>query len=211
MYATYRLYVAYPVYVMPSSLRQARADETRQALLRAARELFTEQGYAQTGTEQLVQHAGVTRGALYHHFESKLALFEAVLVELEEEFIQIAARVMSPDASAWDNLVAGCHAYLDMCLRADVGRIVLLDGPAVLGPDRWREIEDRYALAGILAGVQVAMADGVVARRPAVPLARMVLAAINEAALYIAQSSRPRVARREAGETFDALLTGLRA
>ena len=196
---------------MPSRLQQARADETRQALLRAARELFTEQGYAQTGTEQLVQHAGVTRGALYHHFESKLALFEAVFVELEEEFGEIAARVMSPDVSAWDNLVAGCHAYLDMCLRPDVGRIVLLDGPAVLGPDRWREIEDRYALAGILAGVQVAMADGVVARRPAVPLARLILAAINEAALYIAQSDRPRVARREAGETFDALLTGLRA
>ncbi|HZM39793.1 MAG TPA: helix-turn-helix domain-containing protein [Acidimicrobiales bacterium] len=195
----------------PSRLQQARADETRQALLRAARELFTEQGYAQTSTEQLVQHAGVTRGALYHHFESKQALFEAVFLELEGEFGAIAARVMSPDVSAWDNLVAGCHAYLDMCLRPDVGRIVLLDGPAVLGPGRWREIEDQYALAGILVGVQVAMAEGVVAPRPAVPLARLVLAAINEAALYIAQSDHPRVARREAGETFDALLAGLRA
>jgi AcrR family transcriptional regulator len=199
------------VHVSPSRLQQERADETRQALLRAARELFTEQGYAQTGTEQLVQHAGVTRGALYHHFDSKQALFEAVFIGLEEEFIVIGAKVMKPGASAWENLVAGCHAYLDMCMRPDIGRIVLLDGPAVLGPDRWRELEDRYALSAVLAGLQQAMDDGVVARRPVVPLARMVLAAVNEAGLYIAQSARPRVARREAGETFDALLDGLRA
>jgi AcrR family transcriptional regulator len=188
-----------------------RADETRQALLRAARELFTEQGYAQTGTEQLVQQAGVTRGALYHHFDSKQALFEAVFIELEEEFIEIGARVMSPAASAWDNLVAGCHAYLDTCLRPEVGRIVLLDGPAVLGPERWRELEDQFALAAVLAGLQQAMDDGTVATRPALPLARMVLAAINEAGLFIAQAAHPRTARREAGESLDALLDGLRA
>jgi AcrR family transcriptional regulator len=196
---------------VPSRLQQARADETRQALLRVARELFTEQGYAQTSTEQLVQQAGVTRGALYHHFDSKQALFEAVFIELEEEFIEIGARAMSPDAPVWDNLVAGCHAYLDMCLRPEVGRIVLLDGPAVLGPDRWRELEDRFALAAVLAGLQQAMDDGTVVPRPPLPLARMVLAAINEAGLFIAQAARPRTARREAGESLDALLDGLRA
>src|SRR5262245_23620202 len=178
--------------------------------MQAARELFTEQGYAQTGTEQLVQHAGVTRGALYHHFDSKQALFEAVLLELEGEFIVIGATVMSPDAPAWDNLVAGCHAYLDMCMRPDVGRIVLLDGPAVLGPDRWRELEDRFALAAVLAGLRQAMDDGTVAPRPPLPLARMVLAAINEAGLFIAQTAQRRTARREAGESLDALLDGLR-
>ena len=98
-----------------------------------------------------------------------------------------------------------------MCLRPDVGRIVLPRRPAVLGPDRWREIEDQYALAGILVGVQVAMAEGVVAPAPAVPLARLMLAAINEAALYIAQSPIGRGCGGEAGETFGALLDGLRA
>jgi AcrR family transcriptional regulator len=205
------LYLTYTVHVVPSRLQQARADETRRALLRAARELFAEQGYAHTGTEQLVQHAGVTRGALYHHFDSKLALFEAVFVEIEEEFIETAAEVFAPGASAWDNLVAGCRAYLDTCLRQDVRQIVLLDGPAVLGPDRWRELEDQYALVGVLAALQVAMDEGVVAPRPPVPLARMVLAAVNEAGLFIAQSPHPRAARREAGQAFDALLDGLRA
>jgi AcrR family transcriptional regulator len=186
------------------------AEQTRKAIVAAAHDLFAAHGFAATSTAAVVAAAGVTRGALYHHFDSKLALFEAVFMSLEEEFIVIGAQVMSPEASAWDNLVAGCHAYLDMCLRPDVGRIVLLDGPAVLGLERWRELEDQYALSAVLAGLQQAMDDGVVARRPALPLARMVLAAINEAGLYIAQSDRPRVARREAGETFDALLDGLR-
>ena len=138
-----------------------------------------------------------------------MALFEAVFLELEE-FTAIAARVMSPDVSAWDNLVAGCHAYLDMCLRPDVGRIVLLDGPAVLGPDRWREIEDQYALAGILVGVQVAMAEGVVApaRRSRWPASCWPLSTKRPCT---SPSPIGRGWRGEAGETFGALLDGLRA
>jgi AcrR family transcriptional regulator len=207
---TYKEYATYTVHV-PSRLQQARADETRLALLRAARELFTENGYAHTSTEQVVERAGVTRGALYHHFDSKQALFEAVFIELEGEFVEVGTTVYSPDASAWDNLVAGCRAFLDTCLRPDIGRIVLLDGPSVLGPERWRAIEDEYALSAVLFGLEGAMGDGVVPKLPPVPLARMLLAAINEAGLIIAQSARPRVARREAGEALDVLLDGIRA
>lgn len=198
------------MYVM-SRLQQARADETRLGLLQAARDLFTENGYAETSTEQLVARAGVTRGALYHHFESKQAIFDAVLIQLEQEFADTARRAASADASAWTNLVAGCHAFLDTCLRPDIQRIVLLDGPAVLGPDRWRAIEDEYALAPLLHGLNGAIRDSVVAPHPPVPLARMLLAAINEAGLFIAQSARQRVARREAGDALDALLDGLRS
>jgi AcrR family transcriptional regulator len=196
---------------VPSRLQEARADETRLGLLRAARELFTLHGYAGTSTEQLVQRAGVTRGALYHHFDSKRALFEAVLIELEEEFEETARRVASPRASAWKNLVAGCHAFLDTCLRPDIQQIVLLDGLAVLGQQRWREIEDQYALAPLVAGLTGAIDDEVLPPRPVVPLARLLLAAINEAGLLIAEAERPTSARRDAGEAFDALLDGLRA
>jgi AcrR family transcriptional regulator len=193
-----------------SSLREIRAEETRSRLLGAARELFTEHGYAHTTTEQLVQRAGVTRGALYHHFESKLAIFDALLIELEQEFIATVRRIASPDAPAWTNLVTGCHAFLDSCLRPDVQRLALIDGPAVLGPTRWREIEDQYALVPVLAGLTGSMREGTVPSRPPEPLARMLLAAINEAGLIIAQSPRPREAREEAGDAFDALLHGLR-
>jgi AcrR family transcriptional regulator len=193
-----------------SSLREIRAEETRSRLLGAARELFTEHGYAHTTTEQLVQRAGVTRGALYHHFESKLAIFDALLIELEQEFIATVRRIASPDAPAWTNLVTGCHAFLDSCLRPDVQRLALIDGPAVLGPARWREIEDQYALVPVLNGLTGSMSEGTVAPRPPEPLARMLLAAINEAGLIIAQSPRPRAARQEAGDAFDALLHGLR-
>jgi AcrR family transcriptional regulator len=196
---------------VPSRLQQERADETRAGLVRAAHDLFTEQGYAGTSTEQLVTRAGVTRGALYHHFEGKKALFEAVFLQLEAGYLAVAAEVVSPDVSAWDNLRAGCRAFLDMCLRRDVQRIVLLDGPSVLGADRWRAIEDEYALAPLVVGLTGAMDEGAVTRRPAVPLARIILAAINEAGLFIAQAPDKQAARREAGEAFDAVLDGLRA
>jgi len=152
----------------------------------------------------------VCLGALYHHFESKLAIFDALLIELEQEFIATVRRIASPDAPAWTNLVAGCHAFLDSCLRPDVQRLALIDGPAVLGPARWREIEDQYALVPVLNGLTGSMREGTVAPRPPAPLARMLLAAINEAGLIIAQSPRPREARQEAGDAFDALLHGLR-
>lgn len=193
-----------------SRLQQERAEETRLRLLRAARELFTEHGYAHTSTEQLVERAGVTRGALYHHFENKLAIFDAVLIQLEQEFVSAVSRIASPDAPAWRNLVEGCHAFLDSCMRPDVQRVALIDGPAVLGLERWRAIEDEYALALVLRGVTGSMRDGVIARQPPEPLARMLLAAINEAGLIIAESTRPVEARREAGDAFDALLNGLR-
>lgn len=196
---------------MPSRLQQERADETRSGLVRAAHALFTEHGYAATSTEQLVSRAGVTRGALYHHFDGKQALFEAVFIQLEEEYLEVAGEVISAEASAWDNLRAGCRAFLDMCLRADIQRIVLLDGPSVLGIARWRAIEDRYALAPLLLGLSGAMDAGVVARHPPLALARLLLAAVNEAGLFIAESAEPEAARQEAGQALDALLDGLRA
>lgn len=195
---------------MTSRLQQARSEETRLRLLDAARTLFTERGYAATSTEELVREVGVTRGALYHHFDGKQAIFEAVFLALEEEFAETARRIAVPSQSAWENLQAGCRAFLDMCLRPDVQRIVLLDGPAVLGPGRWREVEDVYALAPLVLGLTGAMRDGVIATRPAAPLARMLLAAINEGGLFIAQADDAEAARNEVGAAFDVILNGLR-
>ena len=191
-------------------LREIRADETRAALLRTARSLFSEHGYAGTSTEAIVTSAGVTRGALYHHFRDKRDVFRAVFEQIEGEFVDASAALWSPDADPWTNLRAGCAAFLDSCVEPDVQRIVLLDGPSVLGWDTWREIEEQYALASIGAALKLAMRAGMIPRRPVMPLAHLVLAAINEAGLLIAQADDPTAARRDVGGAFDALLDGLR-
>lgn len=194
---------------MPSRLQQSRSDETRAGLLTAARKLFSAQGFAATSIDEIVGAAGVTRGALYHHFANKRDVFRAVFIQLEDEFTETSKRAVSRDADAWTNLIAGCRAYLDTCLDRDIRRILVLDGPGVLGYDDWRGIEERYALRPIRLGLVGAMDAGRIATQPSTPLARLVLAAVNEAGLYIAQSDDPIEARGEAGLALDALLGGL--
>ena len=192
-------------------LREIRADATRTALVDAARALFSEHGYAATSTEAIVGAAGVTRGALYHHFRDKRDLFRAVFEQIEGEFVTTSTALWSDQRDAWTNLRAGCAAFLDSCVEPDVQRIVLLDGPSVLGWDAWREIEEQYALALISGALRRAIREGLLPRRPIMPLAHLLLAAVNEAGLLIAQADDPPAVRREVGAAFDAVLDGLRA
>lgn len=192
--------------------RASQAAATRAALLTAARTLFVEKGYYQTGTEEIVAAAGVgTRGALYHHFEDKKALFEAVFISVEEELIVTAAEnLWDPDAGALDLLRRGLLGFLDASLTEHVQRILLIDGPAVLGWRRWRELESQYGLGAIKAMLQRAAEEGdLPAGQPTEVLAHVLLAAADEAALLIANSPEPQAARDEAVQTLTALLTGL--
>jgi AcrR family transcriptional regulator len=187
------------------------AEATRAALLQAARPLFAELGFADTPTEEIVRRAGVTRGALYHHFRDKQALFAAVFEEVETELTQhiIAVAAAAPDAFA--RLVAGNEAYLDVCLDPAIQRIALIDAPAVLGWDGWREVMSRYGLALIQGGLQAAMDEGALERQPVAPLAHALLGALSEAAMVIARAQDVRATRREMGATVRRLLEGLRA
>ena len=132
----------------------ARSEATRTALLAAARELFATRGYAAVGTEEVVARAGVTRGALYHHFRGgKAELFVAVAEALEAELVQgIAEGALSAEAP-YEALERGCDAWLDACLREDVQRIALLDAPSVMGWEAWREMGQRYALGLVEAAL----------------------------------------------------------
>lgn len=192
-------------------LQEIRADTTRTALMGAARALFRERGYAASGTEDIVRNAGVTRGALYHHFRDKRELFQAVFEQVEGEVVVTASARASPDADSWTNLLAGYNAFLDTCLQPDVQRIVLLDGPSVLGRETWREIEEQYALALVASGLRAVMRDQFIPEQPVAPLAHLLLAAINEAGLLIAQAADMTAARQEVGAAFEGLLSGLRA
>jgi AcrR family transcriptional regulator len=187
-----------------------RSQATRAALIAAARELFAERGYGGVGTEEIVRRSGVTRGALYHHFDGKADLFRAVFEQMEE---QLAQRFATEALSAEDPLEAlraGAEMFLDICLDPEVQRITLLDGPSVLGWEQWREIEARYSLGLIRAGLEAAMHAGAIERRPLDPLAHVILGALMETGLYVARADDVPAARAQGGEVLAALLDSLR-
>ncbi len=193
--------------------RAAQAEATRAALVAAARQLFVEKGYHHTGTEEVVAKAGVgTRGALYHHFADKQALFEAAFVAVEEDLVVWAAKNLAdPAHGALNQLRQGLIGFLDASLTPHVQRILLIDGPAVLGWVRWRELESRYGLGAIRAMLERAIEEGDVApNQPIDALAHLLLAAADEAALFIANGPDQRAARDQGVQALNALLDGLR-
>jgi AcrR family transcriptional regulator len=195
---------------MSTGKKAQQSESTRAELIAVARRLFAERGFADTPTEELVREAGMTRGALYHHFKDKRALFEAVFEDVERSLMARIGAATDPKANSWQRLLNACNLFLDACLDRDVQQIVLIDGPSVLGWDAWREVEDRYALGALIMMLQACIDDGVVAPQPVEPLAHLVLAAVNEAGLVIARSGDVKAARKEVGASFERLLAGVR-
>ena len=178
--------------------------------MRAAHQLFAERGYAAVGTEEIVARAGVTRGALYHHFADKRDLFRAVHEELEGALVaDIAARIGGIE-DPWELVVTGVGAFLDACTDPALMRISLLDAPAVLGWPEWRAIDERHGLGLVSFGLQNAMDRGEFAPQPVRPLAHLLMGAMAEAAMVIANADDPAAARAEVEPPLLALLEGLR-
>ncbi len=194
----------------PSAAVAERAEATRSALVAAARQLFVERGYHDTSTEEIVALAAVgTRGALYHHFADKRALFVAVFEAVEEDLVVVAGSQLV-EAPPLEMLRNGLLGFLDASLTPEVQRILLIDGPAVLGWQEWRAVEARYGLGGIQAMLELAVADGSLAKQPLEVMAHLLLATADEAALYIANAEDSRAARDQAVAAIDRLLAGLR-
>lgn len=196
-----------------SSAVAERAEATRAALIRAARTLFVEKGYHATGTEEIVALAGVgTRGALYHHFADKRELFRDVFEAVEQDLLSQAAGTGEAPIGPLEQLRLGLLGFLDASLTPEVQRILLLDGPAVLGWQEWRALEERYGLGAIqhLLDQAVAVGEGssLVADQLEV-VAHILLAAVDEAALFIANASDPVAARESAVATMERLINGL--
>jgi AcrR family transcriptional regulator len=193
----------------PRRSQQERAGATRAALVGAARELFAQRGYAAVPAEEITRAAGVTRGALYHHYADKQELFRAVFEELESEVsARIAAAVEgAPDVLA--GMLAAVGTFLDACERPEVIRIGLTDAPAVLGWVQWREIESRHGL-GLLVGMLTGASQaGLLREVPIEATARLLLSAAIEAALLIAHAPDPAAARAQASQALLTLLAGL--
>lgn len=190
--------------------RAQRGEATRAALIAAARELFVSKGYFATGTEEIVARARVgTRGALYHHFADKQALFRAVFEAVEEDLLTRAASTTSAAKTAWDQLVTGLQGFLTAAVEPEVQRIILVDGPAVLGWNNWRELEGHYGITVIEAALEAAIEEGSLKTRRRRELAHLILAAVDEAALLIAHSDEPEATRRSASQALGQLLEGL--
>ena len=194
-----------------TSRKAEQSDATRSSLLRVARELFTEQGYAATSTTEIADRAGVTRGALYHHFAAKDDLFRAVFEELEAEVADHVAREALVGADPLEQLRLGSRAFLDACVDPAVQRIVLLEGPGVLGWETWQEIEERYGYGLVAGGVEAVIAAGLVDAQPVSPLAHVLFGALSQAGLMVARADDAGSARSDMEAAMDRLLDGLRA
>ena len=186
-------------------------EATRAALMRAARELFTEHGYGGVGTEEIVRRAKLTRGALYHHFTDKKDLFRAVHEQIEGEVMAaIGAQMAEADGDPLALLTIGTRAYLDVCTDPAITRVTLVDAPSVLGWEEWREIDMRHGLGIVIVGLQGGMDSGVLRPQPVRPLAHLLLGAMGEAGMVIANAADPAAARAEVEPALLGLLEGLR-
>ncbi len=197
-------------------VRRTQADRsatTREALVAAARRLFAAQGFADVPTDAIVAAAGVTRGALYHQFADKTALFDAVMEVVEAD---IARRLADAVAAAGvsDPVEALRHAvrtWLDICVEPEIHRIALVDGPSVLGWSRWREVCQRHVFGLVQALLAHGIELGRIRAQPARPLAHVLMGAGDEAALYVAESADHERARAEMIAVLDQLIAGVTA
>ena len=187
-----------------------RTEATRARLLEVARRMFVAHGYQGVPAEDLVREAGLTRGALYHHFGGKDGLFAALYEEVQREVTARIDAAADVHTDAWEALVAGCHAFLECCVDPEVQRIVLLDAPVVLSWEAWRAVDARHGLGSLSMGLRMAHEAGGIEGDSLEAVAHLLLGAMNEAALWIARAEDPPAALREARAGLDRLLRGLR-
>ena len=209
----YVQHVYYSLGLMSRPAKQQRSERTRRDLLDAARETFTRHGFADASMEEIAERAGVSRGPLYHYFDSKQDLFAAVYEEVEQALAaEIASEIEARTASesdAWQQVLVSSQAFLDVSLHPAVQRIALLEAPTVLGWEARGHIA-RYGLALIRRGLQNAIDQRLIEPQPVEPLAHILRAALSEGALFIARAEDQAAARAEVGAAIELLLEGLR-
>lgn len=172
--------------------RAQQRERTRAALLDVSRRLFATRGYAAVGLAEIVREAGVTKGALYHHFSGgKTDLFRAVLAQVQAEVAATVAATADAQDDPWEQLAAGCRAFLTASTDPAVRRIMLVDGPAVLGWSEWRAMDEAGSASHLADSLAALVRAGIIAPRPVEPLARLLSGAMNEAALWLAETGDP--------------------
>ncbi|MHC1563460.1 TetR/AcrR family transcriptional regulator [Actinomycetospora sp. NBRC 106375] len=196
---------------MKRRTQEERSAATRDALKAAARRLWGEHGYGDVGTPEIAREAGVTRGAMYHQYADKAALFVAVLEDVEQRVVdELAAAVVAAGArTPAEVLRAALDSWLTVCVDPEVRQIVLLDGPSVLGWARFRELTQRYTLGLTEQLLAAAVEAGQLREQPLRPLAHVLIGALDEGAMVIAEAPDREAARRDVREVLLGLLDGV--
>jgi len=187
-----------------------RREKTRGAVLEAAQEAFSRVGFAATTVDDIAAAAGVAKGGVYHHFASKEALFEAVFDQVSRALVR---RVVGRSVGAKDvlaGIVVGSREYFAACAEPALGRIILHDGPAVLGWERWRRIDAEHFGRMFPIALAQALDQGLLARQPIEPLARLLVGAVTEAAVACASAEDPASVGRDHAAALEAIIEGLR-
>lgn len=194
-----------------SPTKKEQSAATTAHLLKIARTLFAEHGYAAVALEDLAARGQVTRGAVYHHFKSKNGLFAAVLDSVAAavaDTVEAAANTATPQ-NPWTQVVAGCHAFVDAACSDDNRRILLIDAPAVLGWTRWRESDARHSGRLLRAGLDAAAGERMLAVSEVEPASVMLSGAMNEAALWLARTDAAHGDSDRAHAMLDRLIAAV--
>lgn len=187
-----------------------RSQKTSSQLINIAKELFSTQGYSNTSQEDIVRHAGLTRGALYHHFDGKKGLFLAVF---ENALTEIANRVIQAeknDCSIWENFISCTYEFFEACLDSDLQRIVLIDAPAVLGWDVWRQVDQAKTLNILISHLEELLDSRIIHQIPIEPLTHFISGAVNESVLWISRFDDPKKAFEKSWPALEATLSLLK-
>ncbi|WP_228122836.1 TetR/AcrR family transcriptional regulator [Saccharothrix syringae] len=192
------------------SRRLEYSESTRQALVDSAVELFTKRGYAGTSLDEVAKRARLTKGALYHHFSGKQALFEAAFDSVENDFVLKLTEIVSAPGDPWDTAIAGLRAYVRVCLEPPYQRIVVHEAPVVMGWERWREAEEHFSFGLLRSTIEVLVESGELEQLPVETMTRLLFGALSAGASTIAGAADPRKASAEVERTIVRVVEGLR-
>ncbi|MCP3801826.1 TetR/AcrR family transcriptional regulator [Allokutzneria sp. A3M-2-11 16] len=187
------------------------SESTRKALVNGAVVLFTERGYAGTSLDEVCKRARVTKGALYHHFSGKQGLFEAAFDAVEQDMLARLSEIVSQPGDVWQTSLEGLRAYLQVCLEPAYQRIVLHEGPVVMGYEQWKRAEERFSYGLVRTAVSGLMDSGLIGELPEEPMARLLFGALAGGATMIAAAEDQKKASEEIGRCIESVVTGLRA
>ncbi|MGY1748648.1 TetR/AcrR family transcriptional regulator [Modestobacter sp. SYSU DS0511] len=188
----------------------AESEATAARVLAVAGELFTRHGYAGVGLEAVAAEAGVTRGAVYHHYAGKAALFRAVLAHVQADVAAAVGTAAEAERDPWAALEAGCRAFLTASAAPAVRRVMLIDAPAVLGWQEWRAEDTAHSGRLLVEALSALQAAGQLGDHPVPAIAALLSGAMNEAALWVAASPDPLAATAQAWPPLREMLRALR-
>lgn len=190
--------------------REEYSDATRQALLDAGKQQFLSAGYQNASIEAVVRDARVTRGALYHHFKDKKALFEAIVIKMQQEINELILERASRENGSWEKMNAGIDRFLDCCLEPAYRQIVILDAPSVLGSARFREIDQEYPQGLLKANIEALAEEGMIETSSEVILSQILGACICEVSFVVAEAENATNAKKEAWKIINNITSSFR-